>query len=1120
MRSLLLAAAIFGGFATASADIIQTQAQAEDAGMMLTVSQLNAFKDTGKRFAFHTTQRDDWSTFDASNLGVQAIAPVNLFTLTSGSQNGQVWVHNVAGETIVDAGGAKNVTWSADPAAKGFDWVIVQPNDGTAGAYDANKQFRLRNTKGENYRANYRDFSSATGDWARYVAYGPFYIVTVKCESEEPGFVAPQPRQVIVNNGTVSIDAPNLSGYVSSEYTKEVTVSDADVTVTFTYTKGFNPFSLNITPRPAQVTMGGDALPLPAAFTVGGAGLSQSTTSDVEKWVADFNGAAAVGYKATAVATEDAFIRLVLDETLSPDEYGTEGYKLEIYADGVKISAASEGGLYYGLVTLKKMLPASITIGVKDDRFDTYALPCLTINDMPRFSYRGFMLDCSRHFYTVDELKHILNIMAVYKMNRFHWHLTDDQGWRAEIKKYPRLTSVASIAPNSWMVDRLEGAYWTNEPYGPFFYTQDDMREIVKYAAERHITIVPEIEFPGHALACMAAYPEYSCNPSGNHGGLMPYGVSTDVLNVANEGAMQFVKDILTEIMDIFPGELIHIGGDECPDGAWKNNAECKKKMEELGLTSARALQSHFNKDVADFIGERGHRLATWNESIDANGADTELMASTNATVWCWTNAWGNASKAAKMGLDAMLTPWTRGYINRAQSRDFPETFLPGDGSDNVQNVYSIDPMPSGLTPEEQKHIIGIQGTFWCENIGDIDMVEYMALPRLMCMAETGWTEAARKDFADFQDRMRNDTIMLNLGGYHYARHYIDEAPSAQPSEFELTLAKARHILNVPTYTTKAVPGKYSQTTATALAALVAEAETIGETDNTADITARLSEAIAAAEQSMARLLPNHTYRFRNNIERYKGSAIAYSGKGSNLQHSTDAEACSDWMVTVSADNEDGSQNVKLKNVVYTSKFFGNNATQQGRQMWPVLASATGQYVKVTFRPEYGDYCLTIKNKDLVPIAQNMDALAGIITSGNCNIDGNQELPALHVQGAAWLIDEVVAVTLRCEAPDGKLLKECRYVCTIDEHFALTPPVIEGYTYESGMPETSAVAAENVTYTLRYVPDTLDAVKHMEVDTNAATTTVSGANYDLQGRAADEFSHGIIVKGGNKVLVN
>ena len=710
--------------------------------------------------------------------------------------------------------------------------------------------------------------------------------------------------------------------------------------------------NVNITPRPLNVTTQGGQLTLPKTITVGAPGMSAALKADVSNFVASFN-AAAAGHKAKVSAKANACVQLSLDKSMPASTYGTEGYNLSITQSGIKISAPTELGLYYGLVSLKKLMPANVAAGVKGTAGSPYTLPLVDIADAPRFRYRGFMLDCSRHFYDVKELKHIIDLMAIYKMNKFHWHFTDDQGWRAEIKKYPKLTTQAATTGNSWIVDYNEGPYWTNQQYGPFYYSQQDMKDIVAYAAERHIDVIPEIEFPGHALACMDAYPQFSCNPAGKHGGVMPYGVSRDVLNVANPEAMQFVYDILTEIMDIFPSKIIHIGGDECPTKAWEGNEQCKQKMQDMGLTHIRQLQSHFNKDVADFIAKRGRRLATWSESLDCEGADTELMASTGATIWCWTNAWGNATKAAQLGLDAVVTPWTRGYINRKQSNNPIEKVLPGDASDNVQNVYNMDPMPNELTPELQQHVAGVQGTFWCENIGTNEMLEYMALPRLMCIAETGWSARDRKDFADFQSRMRQDTTMLNLGGYQYARHYISETPI---------------VYNAP----DSIP----------------------------------SPATISARLSAKRLQQGHTYIFRNNLASLSHTAIRYDGAAEYIQHSPKTDANSQWTVTEVTDNADGSQTVKLKNAA-CGKFIGNNPKQFGRSMWPVGADAEGQQVVVTYRPQYGDYTLAVNGKELVPIGIGAEKFGGSITSGNTGIDANITTPALHVQGSAWVFEDV-----------------------------------------------------------------------------------------------------------------
>lgn len=704
---------------------------------------------------------------------------------------------------------------------------------------------------------------------------------------------------------------------------------------------------INITPRPSRIDVQAGVLTLPKNITVGGSNISTELKNEALLFVNDFN-AAAYKHKAKYTDKGNAFISLNVDKSMSSDTYGTEGYHLVINNNGIKLSAPTELGIYYGLVSIKKLLPATITIGVKNKDISNYTLPLVDIVDAPRFRYRGFMLDCSRHFYSVGDLKHIIDLMAVYKMNKFHWHFTDDQGWRAEIKKYPKLTSVAATTKNSWIVDRLEGPYWTNRQYGPFYYTQEDMREIVAYAAKRHIDVIPEIEFPGHALACMEAYPEFSCNPEGKHGGVMPYGVSRDILNVGDYRSMQFVYDILTEIMDIFPSEIIHIGGDECPTKAWSENEQCLDKMKTMNLTHIRQLQSHFNKDVADFIAKRGRRLATWSESLDCEGADTELMASTGATIWCWTNAWKNATKAAQLGLDAVVTPWTRGYINRKQSDNPIEKVLPGDASDNVPNVYAMDPIPHDLSPELQKHVAGVQGTFWCENIGTRDMMEYMALPRLMCIAETGWTQRDRKDFNDFQTRMRRDTTMLNLGNYYYGPHYISETPIDYNK-----LSSERYYFG-----------------------------------------------------GGIKIQEGHKYCFHNNIPDFNRTSICYDGKNQYLQHSTNNPNANIWIATEVKNNANGSQTMKLKNAA-CGKYIGNNSVQYGRSMWPVNVEEQGQEVTITYRSQYKDYTLSINGRELVPIGYGAEKLEGVVTSGNTGIDANIETPALHVQGSAWIIEEV-----------------------------------------------------------------------------------------------------------------
>lgn len=518
---------------------------------------------------------------------------------------------------------------------------------------------------------------------------------------------------------------------------------------------------INLTPKPKAMTAGSGNLVLPASFGVSHEALPTDMQAEVERFVAAYN--AATGSTATATGTAaDALVKVEIPVT----HLGEEGYKFSVTTTGVTIQASTPTGLYFAFQTVKKLLPANVMAGVRDGKVTTYALPVVEITDAPRFEYRGFMLDVARHFFTVDEVKRMIDVMSYYKMNRFHWHLSDDQGWRVEIKKYPKLTGVGSIAPNSRFTDMHTCTqYWINRPYGPYFYTQDELREVVAYAKERHIEIVPEIDMPGHFVAAMASYPEFSCSPNGSHIIWSDGGISSDVLNVANPAAVQFAKDILAELMDIFPYETIHIGGDECPTSAWEANAECQARYREMGLTNYRQLQSHFIKDMADFVQSKGRKLAVWNEAITAGSADVETVKSTGALVYCWTGPEAAAKKAAQLGLKNIYTPWGPYYINRKQGNSPQDPPGAGYGTDDVRATYNQ------AIPSETD--FGVQGTFWTEHVSDREYMEWLALPRLIAIAEAGWTPQSRRSFADFQQRMTADTVLLNYGGYLYCKYHM-----------------------------------------------------------------------------------------------------------------------------------------------------------------------------------------------------------------------------------------------------------------------------------------------------------------------------------------------------------
>ena len=551
--------------------------------------------------------------------------------------------------------------------------------------------------------------------------------------------------------------------------------------------------SLSLVPAPKSAVVGEGEFVLKQGFTVGMGRFSDNDTqnrlvADVARFISTMN-------QATSLSCQPSDGETDITITENKD-IAQEGYVLDITTDGVAIEASTAKGAYYAMQTLMRLLPPNVILGKAGETGITYALPVARIDDEPRFPYRGFMLDVSRHFFTIDEVKKMIDLMAIYKMNVFHWHLTDDQGWRAEIKQYPLLTTIGAERRSSYdtpitMVEENGNIYWTgsgaqtNRKYGPFYYTQEEMKDVVRYAAERHIDILPEVDMPGHFVAALHAYPEYCCHPDRAPEVWINGGVSQDVLNVANPEAVQFAKNIITELCAIFPYPYFHIGGDECPTTQWESNALCQAKLKELGKTSYRALQTEFIREINDHLGTLGKKIFCWNESITDNGADLDLMKESGATIMCWNPCQSGAAKAASMGLNAIITEWGSGcyYINRRQSNDYGEPTGAGGGGDNVAATYNYIPVPTNISAEQAKYYIGVQATFWTEHVSSNEYLEYAALPRFMCIAEAGWTPQEQKNWGSFVRRMTVDTKMLDLGEYIYARHWMkDYVPRQAPA--------------------------------------------------------------------------------------------------------------------------------------------------------------------------------------------------------------------------------------------------------------------------------------------------------------------------------------------------
>ncbi len=450
-----------------------------------------------------------------------------------------------------------------------------------------------------------------------------------------------------------------------------------------------------------------------------------------------------------------------------------EAYNITVNSDSVVITGASDAGVFYGIQTLRKSLPA-----VKGD----VILSPVEINDAPRFGYRGAMLDVSRHFFPADSVKKFIDMLALHNINRLHWHITDDQGWRIEIKKYPELTKTGSQRAQS-VVGRNTDEY-DGKPHGGF-YTQQEARDIVKYAADRHITVIPEIDLPGHMQAALATYPELGCT-GGPYKVRELWGISDDVLCIGNPKTLPFITDVLDEITEIFPSEYIHIGGDECPKIRWEHCPKCKAKMASLRIrgdrnhTAAEKLQSYVISYVEKHLNAKGRRIIGWDEILEGGLAP-------NATVMSWRGTSGGY-QAAALGHDVIMTPNIFLYFDYYQARDTENEPLAIGGYIPIEKVYSFEPIHQGLTPTEAARIKGIQANLWTEYIPTYSQVEYMELPRMAALSEIQWTTPENKNYKDFLSRVPHLVDAYDLAGYNYATHVFDPIVTFTPDSDKGTI--------------------------------------------------------------------------------------------------------------------------------------------------------------------------------------------------------------------------------------------------------------------------------------------------------------------------------------------
>lgn len=423
--------------------------------------------------------------------------------------------------------------------------------------------------------------------------------------------------------------------------------------------------------------------------------------------------------------------------SIASDIRNPEGYRLLVSENGIEIAGASNAGIFYGVQTLRKSIPA-VAEGMDIE------LPAASINDYPRFPYRGMHLDVSRHFFPVDSVKKFIDILALHNMNRFHWHLTDDQGWRIEIKKYPELTQIGAQRKET-VIGRNSGKY-DGKPYGEgMFYTQDEIRDVIAYAQERFITIIPEIDLPGHQLAAITTYPDLGCT-GGPYEVWTQWGVSDDVICAGNEKAMTFLEDVLGEVIDLFPSEYIHVGGDEAGKSAWKKCPKCQALMKEKGMKNVDELQSYMIHRAEEFLNSKDRKLIGWDEILEGGLAP-------EATVMSWRGEDGGI-KSARMGHDVVMTPGNYMYLDFYQADPKTQPYAIG-GYTPIKKVYSYDPVPAdSLTAEECRHILGVQANTWTEYIQTPEHLEYMMFPRALAVAEIGWTPQELRTWEDFKLRM------------------------------------------------------------------------------------------------------------------------------------------------------------------------------------------------------------------------------------------------------------------------------------------------------------------------------------------------------------------------------
>ncbi len=718
-----------------------------------------------------------------------------------------------------------------------------------------------------------------------------------------------------------------------------------------------------------------------------------------------------------------------------------EAYKLTVNEAGINIAAADSTGFFYAIQTLKQLMPHAIYNRSGASTAIDWTVPCVEIADQPQLGHRGYMLDVARHFFSKTEVKRILDIMATYKMNRFHWHLTDDQGWRIDIPEYPKLAQVGAVRKGSFVNAGGSSKFFDDTEYGRgMYYTLDDLREIVAYAKNLNIEIIPEIDLPGHMVAAVAAYPEFSCDPTKKYEVRIDGGISKDVLNIGKDETIDFLKCVLGHMAEVFPYKYIHLGGDECPTDQWSKNADCLKRVKDEGLAGVNELQSWLVEKLGLYLKEKYNKdIICWDELLAHWKSDNTVKP----VIMAWNHI-NKSKEAADKGFKSIVVPYQSLYFDMMQvplsEVDVNEKYQGGWGDNwvnSVETVYGVNPVAS-LSGKEN-FCLGVQGNMWTETCNDSVEVEYQLLPRMLALSETGWLPAAKKNFASFYIRLQKNRDILDAKGLTYATHYFDEPDL---TEQEAAVAEAASLLE------NAKPGKVgypSQTEYDKLSS--AYAPFIADNGATGDVAA-LKAAIAAYKTAAVTMpVEGKTYKLVSASTYYKakyvGSTAYVDGSQIRFHYTPQVDPEELWQFTA----KDGGY-------VMTNALTGKQVVMPANNNANITLADAGTTLTIAQATvASGKYSYVAGALNIGTNGKYLSAdCTGLVKAGTN--------AALCYQGT-WYLEEVTDFTAQLNG----LVKKANRIVAESNPGAMGEPTEEAIALLSNdliAPATAAVAAGNV----------------------------------------------------------